>query len=176
VRAEQEQPVRIAVRRLRPDEWQASRAIRLEALADTPIGFLEVLADARQRTDEGWRERARAVSEGDEQALFLAWDGERPIGTAGGWRRDGGPAVVVFAVYVTPSRRGADVLDRLLDAVEGWARGLEGVTELRLEVHEDNARARAAYARRGFAETGASCPYEPDPTRLELEMVRPLSP
>lgn len=163
------------VRRLRPEEWRASKAIRLEALADTPLGFLELLADAEERTDDQWRERAAAVSTGGEQSLHLAWEGDRPIGCAGGWRRDGGPTVVVYAVYVTPSRRGGPVLDALLAAVAGWARGLGGVTELRLEVHEANARARAAYERRGFALTGATTAYPHDPPGgLELEMARPL--
>ena len=165
----------VEVRRLRPEEWQASKAVRLEALADTPLGFLELLATAVQRPDEEWRERAAAVSAGGEQSLHLAWHGDRPVGCAGGWRREGGPAVVVFAVYVTPAHRGGPVLDAVLGAVEDWARSLDGVTELRLEVHEANARARAAYARRGFALTGATTAYPHDPPGgLELEMVRPL--
>ena len=167
--------MRAEVRRLRTQEWRDWKALRLEALADTPIGFLEVLAQAQRKSDEQWRERVLAVSEGDEQALYLAWDGARPIGCAGGWRRDGGPSVVVFAVYVSPAARGGDVLDRLLEAVATWAGALPGVTELRLEVHEDNARARAAYRKRGFTETGGTAPYPPDPTRVELEMSRPLS-
>jgi ribosomal protein S18 acetylase RimI-like enzyme len=47
--------------------------------------------------------------------------------------------------------------------------------ELVLEVHEDNARARAAYRRLGFAETGATRPYPLPPGGAELEMARPLA-
>ena len=38
------------------------------------------------------------------------------------------------------------------------------------------ARVRPQDARRGSVETGAWSEYPPDPTRRDLEMVRPLSP
>ena len=165
-------PVRVT--RVRPQDWPAWRQIRLEALEDTPIGFVELLADARQRTDAQWQERAAAAAEGDAHGLWLAWDGERPVGCTGAVRYEPGDDALVYSVYVSPTARGGDVLDQLLGAVTAWARTLDGGTRLRLEVHEDNARARAAYARRGFVETGGTAPYPPDPSRSELEMVRPL--
>jgi ribosomal protein S18 acetylase RimI-like enzyme len=81
---------------------------------------------------------------------------------------------MLYGVYVVPSARGADagVTDALLDAVESWAR--EDYATLRLEVHEDNARARAAYEKRGFVPTGHRRPYVLDPTREELEMIKQL--
>jgi len=167
--------VPVEVRRVRPEDWPAWKAIRLEALEDTPIGFLELLADARRKTDAQWQERTVAAAEGDAHGLWLAWDGDRPVGCTGAVRYEPGDDAMVYSVYVGPAARGADALDRLLDAVENWARTLEGVTRLRLEVHEDNARARAAYTRRGFVETGGTAPYAPDPSRVELELARPLS-
>ena len=164
------------VRRIRPQDWRAWKTIRLEALADTPLGFLTQLADAQQWPDEQWQQRADAAATGAQQGLWLAWDGERCVGCIGGVRSGTAPVVDVIAVYVSPAARGREVLDQLLAAVEQWARSLEGVGGLRLEVHEDNARARAAYAKRGFVGTGGTAPYGPDPSRLELEMVRPLSP
>jgi ribosomal protein S18 acetylase RimI-like enzyme len=164
----------VTVRRVVPQDWQAWKAIRLEALEDTPIGFLELLADAQQRADAQWQERTSAAAVGGTHGLWLAWQDDRPVGCAGGVRYEPGDSVVVYGVYVSPAARGAGVLDALLDQLAAWGRGLDGVSRLRLEVHEDNARARAAYRRRGFVETGASAPYPPDPTRRELEMVRPL--
>ena len=164
------------VERVRPEHWPAWKAIRLEALAETPTGFLELHAEALRKTDAQWQERTAAAAEGDAHGLWLAWDDDRPVGCIGGLRFDPGSAVTVYSVYVCPDSRGAGVLDQLLGALEGWVRGLDGVSGLRLEVHEDNLRARAAYARRGFVETGATAPYPPDPTRCEVEMARPLSP
>ena len=53
---------------------------------------------------------------------------------------------------------------------DDWARW----RALRLEVHETNLRARAAYARLGFVETGATVPYPLEPGGLEVEMVLAL--
>ncbi len=164
----------VDVRRVRPEDWPAWKQIRLEALEDTPIGFLELLADAQRKDDAQWQERTAAAAEGDAHGLWLAWDGDRPVGCTGAVRYEPGDDALVYSVYVSPAARGTGPLDLLLDAVREWARGLAGVTRLRLEVHEDNARARAAYAKRGFVETGGTAPYAPDPTRQELEMVRPL--
>ena len=68
-----------------------------------------------------------------------------------------GPLLV--GVYVSPDYRGdvAGVSRLLLDAVEDWAR-LHGDT-LRLEVHEDNPRARRFYEKLGFTMTGRSREY-----------------
>jgi len=164
----------VRVERVRPEQWPLWRAIRLEALADTPIAFLELLADAQSKTDAQWQDPTTAAAQGDAHGLWLARDGDRVVGCIGGVRYEPGDDVLVYTVYVSPPVRSAGVLDRLLEAVTDWTRTLEGVARLRLEVHEDNARARAAYVRRGFVETGATAPYPPDPTRQELEMVRPL--
>ena len=164
----------VRVDRVVPDDWPAWKAIRLEALADTPIGFLELLADAERKTDAQWRERTVAAAEGDSHGLWLARDGDRPVGCVGAVRYLPGEHGLVYGVYVSPSHRGPGTLDALLAAAYAWLRGLGGVREVRLEVHEDNARARAAYARRGFVETGERSPYAPDPTRDELLMSRPL--
>jgi glycolate oxidase len=166
--------VPVEVRRVRPEDWAAWKAIRLEALEDTPMGFVERLADAQHKSDAQWQERTAAAAEGDAHGLWLAWDGDRPVGCAGAVRYEPGGDALVYAVYVSPSARGGQLLDQLLAAATGWARSLLGVTRLVLEVHEDNARARAAYAKRAFVETGRSAPYVPDPSWLELELARPL--
>ena len=164
----------VRVERVRPQDWPAWKQIRLEALEDTPFGFAERLDDAQRKSDAAWQERTTAAAEGDAHGLWLAWDGDRPVGCTGGLRDEPGDSVLIYTVYVSPAARGGDVLDRLLTAVADWARTLDAVTRLRLDVHEDNARARSAYEKRGFALTGTTGPYPLDPTRQELEMARPL--
>ena len=52
----------------------------------------------------------------------------------------------------------------------GW--GAERSDRIRLFVTVGNERAAAFYRRIGFAETGHTVPYPPDPTILEREMSR----
>ena len=162
----------IEVRRVRPGDWPLSRALRLEALADTPIGFLETLEQAQSADDQTWQQRAARGAEGGDAFQVLAWDGDRPVGTCVSFVRDGRTWLV--AVYLSPDARGQGLLAELVDRCAGWARG-GGAPELVLEVHESNVRARAAYAKLGFVETGSATPYPHDPPGgLELEMVRGL--
>ena len=92
----------------------------------------------------------------------------------GGYVPDPATGALLVGVFVSPPHRGreAGVFDRLLLTIEDWAR-TEGDT-LTLHVHEDNARARAAYLRRGFVETGTRVPYILDSSAMEIEMVKPL--
>lgn len=77
---------------------------------------------------------------------------------------------------MTPAARGTGVLAALTAPVASRARAQGGASELLLEVHETNLRARTAYARLGFVETGATTPYPLDPGGLEVVMALHLAP
>jgi GNAT superfamily N-acetyltransferase len=161
----------VEVRRVRAEEWQAVKALRLEALQDTPIAYCERYDDAVGADDATWRERAEWGAEGGTGFQVLGWEGERPVATSVGYLDQGD--VVLAAVYVTPSRRGQGLLDRLVDEVVAWARG-RGAPRLRLLVHESNGPAQRAYARLAFRVTGHREPYPLDPSTDEVEMARLL--
>ena len=161
------------VRRIRGDDWPQLRALRLEALADAPSAYLELHADALEQGEGSWRRRAEGSSMGEDSAMFIAAEpsGEW-IGMLGIYRDAPGEAQVV-SVYVAPRGRGHGILARLLAEAEQWARSV-GLTRLRLLVHEDNARARTAYGRLGFAPTGQSFPHPRNGTRVEHELDKRL--
>lgn len=152
----------VMVRRVRADDWQRIRALRLQALKDpmAPVAFLESVEQAAARPDEEWRTRAASMAEGTGGAQFLADRGEELIGSLAVIVRPAGfpdyfdrvpdmdlPTVV--GVYVAPSGRGAGVIDALLAAAVGWARS-RGDRELTLDVHETNLPAIGSYRRAGF--------------------------
>ena len=160
------------VRRVVPEDWPALRALRLEALEDSPVAFCEALEGARSLADDAWQARAARGSVGGDSVQLMAFAGGRPVATSVGFVEDG--RACLAAVYVTPAHRGRGLLSRLLDGVTAWARE-QGCDELVLEVHEDNAPARAAYARLGFVDTGVRRPYPLDPSGEELEMALALA-
>ena len=164
------------VRRVVPGDWPALRALRLEALRDAPLAFCERHADALAKGDDEWRYRASRGSEGgDSCQLFALLDGEL-VGTAVTFPdREDGEVWWVASVYVRPSARGSGLLERLLDGLAGHAAS-RGARWLRLQVHEDNLRARAAYARLGFVETGQREPYPlGDGDELTMDRAVPAS-
>ncbi|MFJ3304360.1 GNAT family N-acetyltransferase [Streptomyces sp. NPDC086549] len=173
------------IRAIRPDEWPAVKQLRLDALQDpvAHIAFLETYEDASGRPDSFYRERAtRSAEESGGARQFIA---EAPDGT---WA---GTATVVIeeagtqdwaglpverkqghlvGVFVKPEHRGTGLLKALFEGGLEWAweRGAERV---RLLVHEDNARAQAAYRKAGFVPSGVTVVLSGDAGELELEFV-----
>jgi GNAT superfamily N-acetyltransferase len=160
------------VRRVTVDDAARMRALRLEMLADSPLAFLETLADAAARSHESYRARIAQATRGDRLAQFIADPGGPLIGHAGGTVLPDDPATtVVFAVYLTPAYRGGKVLADLIDAVAEWSRAC-GRDELMLEVVTGNDRAVRAYEKLGFEEYGAPVPHPVIPVLTELRMRR----
>jgi RimJ/RimL family protein N-acetyltransferase len=162
----------LTVRRVTPADAARMRALRLEMLADSPLAFLETVAQAAARSHEGYRQRITQSSTGGRLAQFIADTGGRLIGHAGGTVLPEEPAVtVVFAVYVTPAHRGGKVLAELIEAVAQWSRD-SGRNQLMLEVVVGNDRAVRAYEKLGFADTGDRVPHPVLPALTELRMRR----
>jgi RimJ/RimL family protein N-acetyltransferase len=162
------------VHRITPADAARMRALRLEMLADSPLAFLETVAQAAARPHEDFRRRIMQASTGRSLAQFVADPGRRArlIGHAGGTvLPEDGHTTVVFAVYITPSWRGTGVLADLIDAVAEWSRAV-GRPELMLEVVVGNDRAVRAYERLGFADTGVRVPHPVNPALTELQMRR----
>jgi RimJ/RimL family protein N-acetyltransferase len=160
------------VRRVTRADAARMRALRLEMLADSPLAFLETLAQAAARSHEGYRQRIAQASVGGQLAQFIADPGSALIGHAGGVVLPEEPDVtVVFAVYLTPAYRGGKVLAELIDAVADWSRAA-GRDRLMLEVVVGNDRAVRAYEKLGFADTGDRVPHPVVPGLTELRMRR----
>lgn len=169
------------IRRIFATDAARVRAIRLEALSDpvAPIAFLGTLAKASTKPLSFWTDRAVGAALGDTTAQFVAEVGRAWVGTVtvllpeigsvdGFGRAHPAGHSLLVAVYVTPDHRGTGLLADLVDAADDWARA-RGREAMLLDVHEDNGRARAAYRRLGFAETGSRWD---GPHGWELEMVR----
>ena len=171
------------IRRIRPDEWQQARDLRLDALRDEAarIAFLETHDDASAQPDEFYQDRTARAAAGDDVAQLVAAVGDDWVGSvtvlvqrAGVPDYHGRPVeqsrAVVVGVYVRPENRGTGLIDQLLDTGAQWARDL-GFDSLVLGVHVDNTRAQAAYRRAGFAPSGVEFTSSIGP---EIEMVRAL--
>lgn len=166
-------PTLPAVRRIRAADAARMRALRLEMLADSPLAFLETVAEAAARPHREFAARVARAAAGDDVAQFVADAGGRLVGHLGGVVAPDDPKLTrIFAVYVTPAWRGSGLLPRLVDAVAAWSRAA-GRPELMLEVVVGNERALRAYRRLGFVDTGVRVPHPRIPTLTDLQMRRP---
>src|SRR2546423_15361519 len=105
---------KIDVRRVQTHEWEALRDTRLQALADSPGAFGTTDAEALARPERWWREWTRRSGEGDDQAMFLAWQDGAPVGIAGAFRTGG--RIDVISMWTRPEQRGRGIGRALLDA------------------------------------------------------------
>lgn len=164
------------VRRVRPEEWQVYREVRLAALAEAPYAFMSTLEREQGFGEDIWRERLESTT----AATFIAWRDGEPAGTATGKVDDPADEYTVpgawqlVGMWVDPRSRGLGVADELVETVAGHVRA-EGAASLVLWVTEVNDRARAFYRRMGFVPTGKRQPVRPDePDHWEEQMIRRL--
>ena len=138
-----------AVRRLRPEEAELFRAIRLEALATSPDAFATTFAKQAADPPAYFAETLR------EAAVFGAFLGEEIVGMAG-LRREPGERKqhkgVLWGMYVRPAAQGRGLGRALVQAVLSHAR--EVVEQVMLLVVTDNEPARRLYESEGFVTYG----------------------
>ncbi len=144
------------------------RAIRLEALRDTPDAYGSTFADLSRWSPHRWREAAR-----DWNFYFGLLDGEEVGLASGGWNDEAPGTHWLYAMYVAPRARGTGVADALVEEVARWARAVGG-RHLYLHVTETVTRARTFYGRLGFVPTGEMSTMTRDPSLRLLTMVRDL--
>lgn len=168
------------IRRIRADEWEALRDLRLRALADAPQAFLTTLAEAQRWSEEEWREAARRGASGDRWSTFVADDGGRLLGMATGHFPDerhhalDDPALVsLIQMWVEPAARRTGLGARLVQAVLGWA-AERGSAVARLGVSAADPGAIAFYGSVGFRDTGRR-EHFPERDILAMGMEAPTS-
>jgi len=129
------------------EDWALWRDARLAALAESPDSFPGAAAEWTEGGERRWRTRLL-----DPTALtIVAVLGGKPVGLVRGVPDDG--ATWLHSLWVSPHLRGHGLGERLVDAVENWARPRTAV--VRLSVVAANARAIALYRRHGFVERAA---------------------
>jgi GNAT superfamily N-acetyltransferase len=156
--------------RLKPDEWETYRAIRLAALRDAPSAFGSTLAEAERQTEATWRGRL------ETSPIFVArlpeLDGV-DAGLIGAYLERETETYELVSMWVRPEARGRGVSDALVQTVLDWVADA-GADQVHLWVTESNQPARRLYERCGFSYTGERAPLPSDPTLSELGMVRSL--
>jgi ribosomal protein S18 acetylase RimI-like enzyme len=162
------------VRRIRASEWRQYRDLRLEALQDTPLAFVEQYHESVAQPDQFWQARVERNCAGPTSSMFVAEGAAgRLVAKAGCFIEPDVTEHVtahIVGVYVTPEFRGEGVAETLLTAVIDWARHEAHADRIRLFVTQTNGRAAAFYRRIGFALTGATMAYPPNPDYFENEM------
>lgn len=161
----------ILIRRAHAEEWQALRALRLEALARAPHAFSSTLAHEQALSDNDWRARA-ALNAGDEKPCFVGEEDGALCGMAVGASGPAPDQAWLMGMYVVEAARGRGLGAALVEAVARWAIR-RGNKMLILETNVDNPSAMALYVRCGFQDTGILGPMSSG-TGTQTRMTRVL--
>ncbi|WP_425228132.1 GNAT family N-acetyltransferase [Sphingomonas sp.] len=142
----------IALRQLRPDDWEAFRAVRLAALADAPGNFFASLAEAQALPDPWWR----TLLTKQRTALFGAFAHEegsdRLVGITGAFtdRDDPTGRTAAFGMtWLAPGHRGQGIGHRFYQVRLDWAR-TQGFARVEVSHRGSNEPSRRAMLAAGF--------------------------
>lgn len=156
---------RFGLRRAQLGDEPLLRELRLQALSDAPEAFGSTYERELARTTTDWQ---GWLSPG---VTFILDAPEAPTGIVAARHDAAEPGLVhLMAMWIHPELRGSGAADDLVGAILVWAES-EGAKTVRLDVMQDNARARRLYERHGFRSTGHETVRESD-GRIEVRMER----
>jgi ribosomal protein S18 acetylase RimI-like enzyme len=138
------------IRLLGPEDVEAFRRIRLEALRCEPASFASSIEDWERLPEEEWRRRVTG------NLVFVAFQGESPVGIMGLVRERSSKMAhraTIVMVYVQKSHRGTGLSRKLLDEVIAYARKKD-IRQLELAASVENPAAIRFYRNAGFQEIG----------------------
>ena len=161
------------VRRIRTDEVDEAKALRLSALAGAPDAFAEDYASSAGQPASFWEERTRNGAESAGLATFVAVLGGRHVGTATGVCFDAGAPAELVAMWVEPKARRHGAGRALVDRVCRWA-AERGAASIELDVRVGNRLAQRLYEAAGFVVARGPEPSPDDPSAIEVRMRRAL--
>ncbi|SAK73803.1 N-acetyltransferase GCN5 [Caballeronia catudaia] len=142
------------VRALTPEDAQSFQSLRLSALKQSPSSFASSYEDEKHRSPDEVIDR---VMQTENQAVIGAFAEDRLIGIVG-VRRDlfaqHRHKAHVWGMYVAPGYRGAGVSRTLMSHAIGFAKNMQGVTQVHLAVAATNDIAIRLYRSLGFEESG----------------------
>ena len=147
----------LLVRRLAPADVEIFRAVRLQALQESPDAFGEAL-NAGQQSD--WAARTASGSAFTDRGVFIALAGHQPIGMV--FVRCETPPTPAFlgAMWVHPSFRRQGVGRALLEQGLEFLRSA-GQRAVSLWVTSGHTEVLSFYRSLGFRETGATASLRP---------------
>ena len=163
----------LTLEQISPKNASLYRAIRLQALQDSPLAFGSTYAKESQLSENDWLNRA------------ADWGSDRSIGYLGVYQ--GIPCGIIasyldeddllkahlVSMWVNPGHRRSGIGRGLVESIQAWAKN-RGARMLLLTVTNINHAAIEFYKRNGFVMTGNTEAYPNDPALFEYEMAHPI--
>lgn len=144
----------IVIRALTASDAADFRALRIEALHDSPRAFS---TSAEEEEARSLQETATRIEPGPGFVVLGAYDGVQLVGMVG-IRREAHAKerhkATMWGMYLTPSARGRSVARALVAELLQRAAAMQGLRQVNLGVAADNEPARRLYEAFGFEAFG----------------------
>lgn len=137
------------IRLLKPLDAEDYRNIRLEALQNNPESFGSSYEEEKENPLETYKSRFQS----DESFTFGAFENEKLVGVATLVKENKlklKHKANIFAMYVSPEKRGMGIGKCLMVEVIKKAKDLEGIEQIYLTVVTTNESAKKLYSFLGF--------------------------
>ncbi len=155
-------------------EEALQEVLRLAAMEEAPDAFGEPLEQIRAEPEGYWGRLRASISGRTGQMAMLARANSRPVGFIYGVRSKDLAELRVGGVWVESGYRGRGVGRQLVQALVAWAES-KGFPSLGLWAPEHRPEVVALYRSVGFEPTGTTRPMPDDPSRVLLEMRKPVT-
>jgi ribosomal protein S18 acetylase RimI-like enzyme len=153
----QHRPNDVVVRRLRSDDVDLFRRVRLAALEDSPDAFGETLEGARA-TD--WNARTTSGATLSDRAVFVAVADDLPVGMVFVRCASAPDPAFLGGMWVSPDLRRHGIGRSLVQQALAFLRSA-GQVAVVLWVTREHSEVQAFYRSLGFQETGATSTLRP---------------
>ncbi|QDQ25882.1 GNAT family N-acetyltransferase [Chitinimonas arctica] len=138
------------IQRIRPDQADVLRGLRLSGLQEAPDAFGRRYAEVAARPAQYWDEHVQRYASSSDSATFVLYRAGKPVGMAGayleGGRRD---HAYICNMWVEPAFRRGGAGGRLVDTATRWL-AEQGAERINAWVVDGNQPAMRFYQTLGF--------------------------
>ncbi|WP_374354124.1 GNAT family N-acetyltransferase [Chitinimonas sp.] len=156
------------IQRIRADQADVLRGLRLSGVENAPDAFGARYAEIASRPEQYWAEHVAHYADSDDAATFVLYRAGRAVGMTGayleGGRRD---HAFICNMWVDPAFRRGGAGARLVDTANRWL-AEQGAERINAWVVETNQTALRFYDTLGFVRTGHTRPMPHQPQYTEL--------
>ena len=139
--------------KLKPEEWEKFRELRLEALREDSESFGASYEEAVKYSDDDWKQRL--VNPNDN--IIIASDGGLAIGMVGAYQEKGEKlkhAAYIWGVYLGKNYRGQGIGEKLMKKLLEEIAKNEEIEKITLNVNVGQLPAIRLYKKFGFKVVG----------------------
>jgi len=148
---------KISIGRIVSEDWQLYRALRLDALLESPAAFATIFEEERSQSDDNWISKVSHFALSEKQRMFVAKTEDRMVGMMGlvfDPRHKRRHIATMVSVYITPDFRGKGISKLLMAAMLDDVWRVPYIRKVQLLVNPKQTEAIGLYKAFGFHEVG----------------------